>query len=94
MNYFTLVKLKKLTAEVCISDLFERFVWHNIQEKVVDFVQDIISSGVRGDVGAESAEIQEITEQSWAIFMKLARKSALLRGGLAMIAGGTNRLQW
>lgn len=60
--------------------------------KVVDFVQDIIS-GIRGEVGAEqlkSAEIQEITERSRAIFMKLARNSALLRGGLAMIAGRTN----
>ncbi len=50
-----------------------------------------------GEVGAEqlkSAEIQEITERSQAIFMKLARKSALLRGGLAVIAGRTNyRLQ-
>lgn len=61
--------------------------------KVADFVQDIISPGIRGEAGAEqlkSAEIQEITERSQAIFMKLARNSPLLRGDLAMIAGRTN----
>lgn len=53
-----------MTAEVRINDLFERFVQPNIRGKVVDCVQDIISSGIRGEVGAEqlkSAEIQVIT---------------------------------
>lgn len=53
-----------MTAEVRINDLFERFVQSNIRGKVVDCVQDIISSGIRGEVGAEqlkSAEIQVIT---------------------------------
>lgn len=53
-----------MTSEVRINDLFERFVQSNIRGKVVDCVQDIISSGIRGEVVAEhlkSAEIQVIT---------------------------------
>lgn len=85
-----------MTAEVRITDLFERFVWRNVGGKVVICVLDLISPSKSGEVAAEqlkSAEIQEITEPSRAIFMKLARNAAPLQRGLAMIAGRTNRLQ-
>lgn len=66
--------------------------------KVVDFVQDIISSGTCGEVAAEqlkSAEIPEITELSQAISMKPAKNFAHLLGGYSVIASRTNnRLQW
>lgn len=60
-----------MTAEVRINDLFEQFVWRNIRGKVADRVQDIISSGIHGEVSAEQlklAKIQVITLQSRAIF--------------------------
>lgn len=79
-----------MTAKVCINDLWIDLCSLLSRGTLVDFVQDTISCGTQSEVGAKqlkSAEIQEITEASQVVFMKLGRIFfALLLGCWCVIA--------
>lgn len=85
-----------MTAKVCINDLWIDLSSLLSRGTLVDFVQDTISCGTQSEVGAKqlkSAEIQEITEVSQVVFMKLARIFfALLLGCWCVIASRAGTL--